>query len=163
MAESPISISEPIQTEEYYVPIVATEPTGFTNESTTEVGTPGAQKNFYEQWWFLVIIALVGVIVIILVGATLCMLGRSRLYVDRKVMKGYQPNEVASTEDGGFSSFEMDPTARRSQRNGRTHSRGGVYARTNSYTSNNDNEQPHLMTFLGPSKENDVIQWTCKT
>ncbi|XP_071504823.1 protein sidekick-2-like [Diadema antillarum] len=137
MAESPISISEPIQTEEYYVPI----------------GTPGAQKNFYEQWWFLVIIALVGVIVIILVGATLCMLGRSRLYVDRKVMKGYQPNEVASTEDGGFSSFEMDPTARRSQRNGRTHSRGGVYARTNSYTSNNDNEQPHLMTFLGPSKE----------
>ena len=44
-------------------------------------GTNAAQKNFYEEWWFLVIVALVGTIVIILVGASLCMLGRSRLYV----------------------------------------------------------------------------------
>ena len=38
---------------------------------------------FYQQWWFLVILALVGLIIIILVTATLCMLGRSRLYVGK--------------------------------------------------------------------------------
>ncbi|XP_041473856.1 protein sidekick-2-like [Lytechinus variegatus] len=136
MAESVISVSEPALSEELMVPAA---------------GTNLAQKNFYEEWWFLVIVALVGIIVIILVGATLCMLGRSRLYVDRKVHKRMTPDErVSVTEDGGFTSFEMDPAARRSGRNGRTNGRSGVYNRTNSYTSSNE-ELPQLLTFLGPS------------
>ncbi|XP_030834826.1 protein sidekick-2 [Strongylocentrotus purpuratus] len=120
MAESEISVSEPAPSEELMVPAG---------------GTNAAQKNFYEEWWFLVIVALVGTIVIILVGATLCMLGRSRLYVDRKVHKRMTPDErVNGTEDGGFTSFEMDPADRRPPRNGRSNGRSAAYARTNSYT-----------------------------
>ncbi|XP_072043107.1 protein sidekick-2-like [Amphiura filiformis] len=119
MAENVKSISFPTAPSELY----RTPMTG---------SYQGEEGEFYQQWWFLVILALVGLIIIILVTATLCMLGRSRLYVEKKVHKRIQPDEQLSVEDGGFATFEMNSTVTATA--ARRQARQDPYNRHNSYT-----------------------------
>ncbi|XP_033119268.1 protein sidekick-2-like isoform X2 [Anneissia japonica] len=87
---------------------------------------------FYEEWWFLVIVGLVGFIVVILVVATLCMCGKNGKYVDKKVHRNVLDESVTNMEDNSFTAFEMSNSrrpsgGRRSQHRGR--GRGNSYSR----------------------------------
>ncbi|XP_071796641.1 protein sidekick-2-like isoform X2 [Asterias amurensis] len=123
MAENAHSISFPKATVDFY----ATPANGV------------AQKMFYEEMWFLAIVGLVVLIVLILITATLCMLGKSRLYKDRKTHKRVTQEEQMSIDDAGFSAaYEMQNSGTNGRGAGRGRARGGsrngAYSRTNSYT-----------------------------
>lgn len=49
------------------------------------VASDAAQEPFYKQWWFLVIAALTGLILILVVVSLLCLTGRRN---SRKAYKG---------------------------------------------------------------------------
>lgn len=106
----------------------------------------GPPVNFYEEWWFLVIVALVGIIIIILVGATLCMLGRSKLYKEKK--KGKRVNHVhqPAQDDTDFANIEMN-APRRGQRNG-------------NYTSTNSYRRLKLITRPPPKPSPGSVQYS---
>ncbi|XP_022080215.1 protein sidekick-2-like isoform X2 [Acanthaster planci] len=135
MAENQQSISFPKATSE-----LKQTPAG----ENTEQPDPGlTQKMFYEEWWFLVIVGLVVLIVLILITATLCMLGKSRLYKERKAHSRVNLDDPVSIHDGNLSdTFEMQQgngtngrsTGGRGRGRGRGGNRNGIYSRTNSYT-----------------------------
>ncbi|XP_071813143.1 protein sidekick-1-like isoform X3 [Apostichopus japonicus] len=113
LAENAQSISEP-----------AVLPEPFDTSAVSFAG--GAQANFYEEWWFLVIVALIGIIIIILVGASLCMLGRSKLYKEKKKKRINHVHQPSQEDDNDFAPIEMNTGGRRGPRNGN-------YTSTNSY------------------------------
>ncbi|XP_013405552.1 protein sidekick-like [Lingula anatina] len=83
-----------------------------------------AVEKIYEQWWFLVIVALCGLILIIIVVSLLCCTAKRNkepLPANMKVMTPVTmpPSEEAHSvvdDDGGFTSFEMRESIRRSKR-----------------------------------------------
>ncbi|XP_038069656.1 protein sidekick-2-like isoform X2 [Patiria miniata] len=133
MAENQQSISFPRTTTG-----MKTTPAG---ENTAQPDPGLTMKKFYEEWWFLIIVGLVVLIVLILITATLCMLGKSRMYKERKAHHRVNQEEQLSIDDGSLSAaFEMQQGNGTNGRStgGRGRGRGGikngVYSRTNSYT-----------------------------
>ncbi|XP_071965988.1 protein sidekick-2-like isoform X2 [Antedon mediterranea] len=106
MAENSDSISEPVSDDDpFAVPATGT-------------------VVFYEEWWFLVIVALVGFIIVILVVATLCMVGKSRKYVDKKVHRNVLDESVTNMEDNSFTAFELSNSRRQSGRRSQHRAKG---------------------------------------
>ncbi|XP_076440901.1 protein sidekick-like isoform X2 [Babylonia areolata] len=87
-------------------------------------------KPFHTEWWFLVIIALTGIIVILVIISVLCLLTRHKKAGDE--MKRSQTantviSEPSEPEEGGFPTYEMRQSRRNIQpRNG---SIKNIYAR----------------------------------
>ncbi|XP_069123043.1 protein sidekick-like [Argopecten irradians] len=102
----------------------------------SEVIAPLAlSKAFHYEWWFAVIMALSGLIVILLIISCLCLVARK----GKKDTKKATPNvaisttnlESLDTEEGGFAPMEMRRSNRRSMTNSRNGNArtAGIYGR----------------------------------
>ncbi|XP_014666260.1 PREDICTED: protein sidekick-like isoform X2 [Priapulus caudatus] len=116
------------------------EPSEPTQWITTPMLDMLIPRPFYEEWWFLVIIALISLILLILVVAFLCYKGKNVKHIPKSesqipTMNGDQFNTI---DDGGFATFEMENQYRgslrsnhsnRSRASRRSTSRKKAYAR----------------------------------
>ncbi|CAH1794891.1 unnamed protein product [Owenia fusiformis] len=81
-----------------------------------------AQLPFYQQWWFLVIVALTGLIFIIIIIAILCISGRNKKnakYKQEVINKALSMEGMngVRTDDGGFGTFELRQSRRKPSSN----------------------------------------------
>ncbi|XP_077980255.1 protein sidekick-2-like [Glandiceps talaboti] len=78
----------------------------------------------YEEHWFLIVIAAVGLLVILMLVILLCVLGRNRRYRGKRRKGNNLHGEVNATvehDDGGFGTFELN--ARRSMKKDSTYAK----------------------------------------
>ncbi|XP_077862227.1 protein sidekick-2-like, partial [Saccoglossus kowalevskii] len=76
----------------------------------------------YEQYWFLILIAAVGVLLILMLVILLCVLGRNKRYRTKRKLHGVD-NTTVEVDDGGFATFELHP--RRNTKENRKNSNYG--------------------------------------
>ncbi|NXY00249.1 SDK2 protein, partial [Centropus bengalensis] len=70
-----------------------------------------AQKTnpFYEEWWFLVVIALVGLIFILLLVFVLIIRGQSKKYAKKSdSATALSHGEMVSLDEGSFPALELN-------------------------------------------------------
>ncbi|XP_053380573.1 protein sidekick-2-like [Mercenaria mercenaria] len=122
---------------EYMLRVIALNPYGMSPYSvpsqafrTPATASPDItkEKAFHYQAWFLVIVALTGVIVILVVISLLCLVSRRNKSKQRKgtvlsSTSNLTPS-VMEPEDGGFSNFEM--TQGRQSTHSRRHKFAGI-------------------------------------
>ncbi|XP_060146194.1 protein sidekick-2 isoform X3 [Globicephala melas] len=95
--------------------VIAVNDYGFGTPSSPSQSVPAQKANpFYEEWWFLVVIALVGLIFILLLVFVLIIRGQSKKYA-KKTDSGTNPKsgalghgEMMSLDESSFPALELN-------------------------------------------------------
>uniref|UniRef100_A0A803W335 Sidekick cell adhesion molecule 2 n=1 Tax=Ficedula albicollis TaxID=59894 RepID=A0A803W335_FICAL len=87
--------------------VIAVNDYGYGTPSTPSPSVSAQKTNpFYEEWWFLVVIALVGLIFILLLVFVLIIRGQSKKY-SKKSDSG-DHGEMVSLDEGSFPALELN-------------------------------------------------------
>ncbi|MEQ2232519.1 Protein sidekick-1 [Ilyodon furcidens] len=94
----------------YEFRVIAINRYGYGQPSTPSVALAAlSERPFYEEWWFLLVMALVGLILILVLVFTLLLHGHSTKYKACSTGKHITPGEESVTLDnGGFTSLELN-------------------------------------------------------
>ncbi|XP_027874470.1 protein sidekick-1-like isoform X1 [Xiphophorus couchianus] len=94
----------------YEFRVIAVNRYGYGQPSAPSVALAAlSERPFYEEWWFLLVMALVGLILILVLVFTLLLHGHSTKYKACGTGKHITPGEESVTLDnGGFTSLELN-------------------------------------------------------
>uniref|UniRef100_A0A3Q2E7L1 Sidekick cell adhesion molecule 1b n=1 Tax=Cyprinodon variegatus TaxID=28743 RepID=A0A3Q2E7L1_CYPVA len=94
----------------YEFRVIAVNRYGYGQPSTPSVALAAlSERPFYEEWWFLLVMALVGLILILVLVFALLLHGHSSKYKACGTGKHITPGEESVTLDnGGFTSLELN-------------------------------------------------------
>ncbi|KAM6050623.1 protein sidekick-2 [Chlamydotis macqueenii] len=95
--------------------VIAVNDYGYGTPSTPSPSVSGQKANpFYEEWWFLVVIALVGLIFILLLVFVLIIRGQSKKYAKKSdsgngsKATALSHGEMVSLDEGSFPALELN-------------------------------------------------------
>ncbi|XP_039630055.1 protein sidekick-1 isoform X2 [Polypterus senegalus] len=105
-----ISLDRLRQGVSYEFRVIAVNVFGYGEPSAPSAATSAqTEVPFYEEWWFLVVMALCGLILILLIVFTLVLHGQSKRYRSCGLGKNITTVEESVTLDnGGFTSLELN-------------------------------------------------------
>uniref|UniRef100_A0A4X1SKP2 Protein sidekick-2 n=1 Tax=Sus scrofa TaxID=9823 RepID=A0A4X1SKP2_PIG len=89
--------------------VIAVNDYGFGTPSSPSQSVPAQKANpFYEEWWFLVVIALVGLIFILLLVFVLIIRGQSKKYAKKTDSGELAPSPMMSLDESSFPALELN-------------------------------------------------------
>ncbi|XP_061768377.1 protein sidekick-1-like [Nerophis ophidion] len=96
----------------YEFRVIAVNRFGFGQPSTPSAALAAlSERPFYEEWWFLLVMALVGLILIIILVFTLLLHGHSSKYKACGTGKHMSAEESVTLDNGGFTTLELNSRA----------------------------------------------------
>ncbi|XP_072415393.1 protein sidekick-1 isoform X1 [Chiloscyllium punctatum] len=94
----------------YEFRIIAVNQFGYGEPSTASIVTSAqlGKPPFYEEWWFLVVMALCSLILILLMIFGLILHGQSKKYKNNTGKSSTNVEETLTLDNGGFTSLELN-------------------------------------------------------